>query len=163
MDAIDALVARSQDCREVRRFHQFHRNHPEVLDFLVAEIRLRLDQGFTAFSHHRLWEYARWKLEMERGPEDTFLMDDRCAPLYAHAIAILHPEFDSAAKLGRSRADAAFGTQIGTLARETPEELCVPGQWYSFAGWLSAHEAAHAVPRPSPVERNVPSLSPVRA
>ena len=49
MDAIDELVARSENHRELRAFHQFHRAHPEVLDFLVQEIRLRLD-GFDAFS-----------------------------------------------------------------------------------------------------------------
>jgi hypothetical protein len=51
IDAIDELVARSQDDRELRAFHQFHKAHPEVLDFLVHEIRLRLDR-FDAFSYH---------------------------------------------------------------------------------------------------------------
>jgi hypothetical protein len=164
MDAIDELVARSQDCKEVRRFHRFHRNHPEVLDFLVEQIRLRFNRGFTAFSYHRLWEYARWKLEMEKGPEDSFLMNDHCAPFYARAIAILHPEFDGLVELSRSKADAVLGTQIGTPAREASEELCVPGRWYSFAGWLAAHDAAHLGPTPrnQTVERNLPSLSPLR-
>ena len=73
MDAIDELVARSENHRELRAFHQFHKAHPEVLDFLVQEIRLRLD-SFDAFSYHSLWQYARWKLELEKGPGDTFLI-----------------------------------------------------------------------------------------
>jgi len=163
MDEIDELVARSQDCKEVRRFHEFHRNYPEVLDLLVEEIRLRFNRGFTTFSHHSLWEYARWKLEMEKGPGNAFLMDDRCAPFYARAIAILHPEFDGLAKFNKNKAAALLGTQIGALTRETSEELCVPGRWYSLAGWLAAHEAAHVGPTPrnQTVELNAPFLSPL--
>ena len=163
MDAIDELVARSQDCKEVRRFHEFHRNYPEMLDFLVEEIRLRFHQGFTTFSHHTLWEHARWKLEMEKGPGNAFLMDDRCAPYYARAISILHPEFDGLAKFNKSKAAALLGTQIGAATRETSEELCVPGRWYSLAGWLAAHEAAHVGPTPrnQTVELNAPFLSPL--
>ena len=164
MDAIDELVARSQDCKEVRRFHEFHRNNPEVLDFLVEEIRSRFNHGFTAFSYHSLWEYARWKLEMEKGPGNTFLMDDRCAPFYARAIAILHPEFDGLAEFSKSKADAVLGTEIGAPARKTSEELCVPGQWYSLAVWLAAHDAAHFSPTPrnQTVKPNAPFLSPLR-
>ena len=103
MDAIDELVARSRDCKELRRFHEFHRNHPEVLDFLVEEIRLRLKQGFTAFSYHRLWAHAGWKLEMEKAPGDTFLMNDQCAPFYARAIAILHPSSKNSQSLARAK------------------------------------------------------------
>jgi len=164
MDAIDELVARSQDCKEVRRFHEFHHNHPEVLDFLVEEIRSRLSHGFTAFSYHSLWEYAGWKLEMEKGPGNTFLMDHRCAPFYARAIAILHPEFDGLAEFSKSKADSVLGTEIGAPARKTSEELCVPGQWYSFAAWLAAHDAAHSSPTPrsQTFKPNAPFLSPLR-
>jgi len=162
MDAIDELVARSRDCKEVRRFHEFHRNHPEVLDFLVEEIRLRFKQGFTAFSYRRLWEYAGWKLEMEKGPGDTFLMSDQCAPFYARAIAILHPEIDGLAEFSK-KADAVLGTQIGAPTLETSEGTCVPGRWYSLADWLAAHEAAHFVPSPCnpTVEPKFQSLSPL--
>ncbi len=72
-DAIDELVARSKDCRELREFQSFHNMHPEVLDFLVQEIQLRLET-FDAFSYHSLWEYSRWKLEREKGPGDTFVL-----------------------------------------------------------------------------------------
>jgi hypothetical protein len=75
MDAISELVSRSKDHRELRAFHEFHKTHPEVLDFLVQEIQLRIDHGFTAFSYHSLWQYARWKLEMQNGP--GHILDER--------------------------------------------------------------------------------------
>src|SRR5260370_29533338 len=112
MDAIDELVARSKDHHELRAFHQFHKAHPEVLDFLVHEIRLRIDHGFTAFSYHSLWEYARWKLEMQLGPGVTFLMNDHAAPFYARGITILHPDFNGRAEFRKSRADRVFGTDV---------------------------------------------------
>src|ERR1700759_2124356 len=112
MDAIDELVMRSKDHRELRAFHQFHRDHPEVLDFLVSEIRLRIDCGHEAFSYHSLWQYARWKLEMQRRPGETFLMNDHAAPFYARAITILHPEFNGRAHFRKSKADELFGTRV---------------------------------------------------
>jgi hypothetical protein len=165
MDAIDELVARSPDCREVRGFHEFHRKHPEVLDFLVEEIRSRFNRGFTSFSYRTLWEYTRWKLEMEKGPGDSFLMNDHCAPLYACAIAILHPEFDGLAAFSKDKTDAVLRTQIGATAQETTKELWVSGQWYSLASWMAAHEAALVGKSPCnrTAERNAPSLSLLRA
>lgn len=112
VDAIDELVARSRDHHELQRFHQFHRQHPEVLDFLVSEIRLRIEQGFEAFSYHSLWEYARWKLELTGGPTNTFLMNDHAVPFYGRAIAILHPEFNGRAEVRGSVADKVFGTEL---------------------------------------------------
>jgi len=142
MGAIDEVVARSEDCQEARSFHNFHRNHPEVLDFLIEEIGVRFNRGFTAFSYHRLWQYANWKLETEKGPGNTFLMDDSYAPFYAHAIAILHPEFDALTRLGTGKAAATPETRSRALAREAPEERFVWGRWYGLAAWLKAHAAA---------------------
>ena len=110
-DAIDELVARSKDHRELRAFHQFHRQHPEVLDFLVTEIQRRIDIGFRAFRYGSLWDYARWKLEMRLGPGETYSMNDHAQPFYARAITILHPRFSGCAEFRRSRADDIFGTQ----------------------------------------------------
>jgi hypothetical protein len=115
-DAIDELVLRSKDHRELRAFHQLHRAHPEILDFLVAEIQLRIEHGFPAFSYRSLWEYCRWKLQMERGPGQTFLMNDHSAPFYARAIAILHPDFNGRAELRKSKADDIFGTEFEPLS-----------------------------------------------
>ena len=116
IDAIDELVARSKDHRELRRFHQFHRAHPEVMGFLCEEIQLRIDSGFEAFSHRSLWEYCRWQLEMERGPGDTFLMNDHAGILYSRAITILHPEFNGRAAFRTALADDIFGTRLEPMA-----------------------------------------------
>jgi hypothetical protein len=111
MDAIDELVARSKDHKELQRFHKLHQDHPELLEFLVQAIRARLAL-FDSFSYHSLWEYARWKLEMDKGPEDTFLMNDHCAPYYARAITILHPEFNGKAESRECTADELFGLEL---------------------------------------------------
>ena len=149
MHAIDELVARSKDCRELREFHSFHNMHPEVLDFLVQEIRLRLDR-FDAFSYHGLWEYARWKLEIEKGPSDTFLMNDHLAPFYARAITILHPEFNGRAEFRKSKADSILGTQIEPAPEKRPKNYARRLQWADGTaiedGWrpTTPHASLHA-------------------
>lgn len=111
-DAIDELVARSKDDKELRAFHGLHRQHPEVLDFLVLEIRARLEHGFKSFSYHNLWEYSRWKLTLAKGPGVTFLLNDHAVPFYARAIAILHPDLNGLAELRKSKADEVFGLAL---------------------------------------------------
>ena len=128
-DAIDELVARSKDHRELRAFHKFHKRHPEALDFLSREIQLRIEHGFSAFSYHSLWQYARWKLEMEKGPGDTFLMNDHAAPFYARAITILHPEFNGRAEFRKSKADEIFGTRIEPVPEKRPKHYARRLQW----------------------------------
>ena len=120
-DAIDELVARSKNHRELRAFHEFHKAHPEVLDFLVEEIQLRLDHGFKAFAFRSLWEYARWKLEMKSGPSETYLMNDHLVAFYSRAIIILHPEFNGLAELRESKVDAIFGTRLEPLTEKRPK------------------------------------------
>lgn len=127
-DAIDELVARSKNTRELRNFHAFHKQHPGVLDFLVQEIRLRLDR-FGAFSYHSLWHYTRWKLEMEKAPGDTFLMNDHAAPFYARAITILHPEFNGYAEFRKSKADEVFGVRLEPLPKKRPKNYARRLQW----------------------------------
>jgi hypothetical protein len=129
IDAIDELVARSKNHRELRAFHEFHKKHPEVLDFLVQEIQLRLDHGFEAFSYHSLWEYCRWKLELEKGPGATFQMNDHAAPFYARAITILHPEFNGRAEFRQSKPDAIFGTRIEPVPDKRPKNYARRLQW----------------------------------
>jgi len=151
IDAIDELVARSKDHRELQAFHEFHRKHPEVLDFLVEEIRLRLER-FDAFSYHSLWQYARWKLEMEKGPGDTFLMNDHAAPFYARAITILHPEFNGRAEFRQSKADAILGLRIEPVPDKRPRNYARRLQWADGtaleSGWRpTLPHAIHAVLR----------------
>lgn len=127
--AIDELVARSIDHPELRKFHDIHKSHPEVLDFLVAEIRLRIKSGLASFSYHSLWEYARWKLEMDMGPGSTFLMNDHAAPYYARAITILHPEFNGRAEFRTSTADRVFGTEVEPVPEKRPKNYARRLQW----------------------------------
>ena len=129
IDAIDELVARSKNHPELRAFHQFHKAHPEVLDFLVQEIQLRIDHGFDAFSYRSLWEYARWKLEMQRGPGETFLMNDHAEPFYARAITILHPEFNGRAEFRKAIADLAFGTEVEPAPEKRAKNYARRLQW----------------------------------
>jgi hypothetical protein len=152
IDPIDELVARSKNCRELCDFHAFHTKHPEVLDFLVQEIQLRLE-SFDAFSYHSLWEYARWKLEMENGPGDTFLMNDHAAPFYSRAITILHPEFNGRAEFRPSKADEVFGTAIGPAPKNRPKHYARRLQWKDGTplsdGWqpTTPHTINHAAQR----------------
>jgi hypothetical protein len=149
IDAIDELVARSKNHPELRAFHEFHKRRPEVLDFLVYEIQLRIEHGFPAFSYHSLWEYARWKLEMEKGPGDTFLMNDHAAPFYARAITILHPEFNGLAELRKSKADSIFGTELEPAPKRRPKNYARRLQWRDGtaieSGWRPSvpHVANH--------------------
>jgi hypothetical protein len=151
LDAIDELVARSTDHPELRRFHQLHTSHPEILDFLVGEIRLRIEHGFPAFSYHSLWEYARWKLEMEKGPGGTFLMNDHSAPFYARAITILHPEFNGRSEFRQSSADRAFGTRVEPVPENRPRNYARRLEWADGTpierGWRPT--VAHVVTLPS--------------
>ena len=108
MDPIDELVARSKNHRELRAFHEFHKKHPEVLDFLVQEIQLRIEHGFKAFSYNSLWQYCEMEAQMEKGPGDTFKMNDHAALFYGRAITILHPEFNGCAKFTNEKRERDF-------------------------------------------------------
>jgi hypothetical protein len=130
MDAIDELVARSKPHHELARFHDFHRAHPEVLEFLVSEIRLRIERGFQAFSYASLWHYCRWKLEMKTGPSTTtFLMNDHATPYYARAITILHPEFNGRAEFRGSTPDKVFGTELEPIPKKRPKGYARRLRW----------------------------------
>jgi hypothetical protein len=153
LDAIDELVARSKSHHELHAFYKFHKKHPEVLDFLVEEIQLRLDHNFRAFSFHSLWEYARWKLEMQIGPTETFLMNDHAVPFYARAITILHPEFNGRAEFRKSTADMVFGTRLEPMPEKRPKHYARRLQWADGTaiehGWRPArpHTANRAANR----------------
>lgn len=128
-DVIDELVARSKNCRELRNFHEAHRAHPELLDFLVREIQLRLDAGYTAFSYGSLWEYARWKIDMEKGPEQTFMMNDHDMPFYGRAITVLHPEFNGRVEFREAKADEVLGLRIEPVPEKRPKNYARRLQW----------------------------------
>lgn len=104
----------------------------------------RIDIGYGAFSYGSLWDYARWKLEMDLGPGETYLMNDHATPFYARAITILHPRFNGCAKFRRSRADDIFGTRR-SRSRRTSQTLrpeIAVGRWYADRGRMAAQAPA---------------------
>jgi hypothetical protein len=155
VDALEELIARSKDCPELRQLAEFHLRNPEVLDFLVQEIRLRLDSGYTAFSYKSLWQYARWQLEIERGPNHTFLMNDNLNSFYARAITILHPGFNGRAEFRVSKADEIFGTEVEPTPKNRPKNYARRLQWEDCTplerGWRPSvpHEPKPVGRRPS--------------
>ncbi|HSY37817.1 MAG TPA: hypothetical protein VK814_18825 [Acidobacteriaceae bacterium] len=152
-DAIDELIERSKDHRELRAFHELHKAHPEILDFLVSEIRLRIESGFSAFSYRSLWEYTRWKITMEKGPGATFLMNDHALPFYARAIAILYSGLNGRAELRKSKADDIFGLEFEPLPDERPKDYARRLRWADGTplekGWrpTKPHVATHPASR----------------
>jgi hypothetical protein len=142
-DAIMELAARSKDHRELRRFREFHQAHPEVLDFLVAEIRLRIERVGGAFSFHSLWDYCRWKIELEQRPTDTYKMNDHAAPFYARAIVILHPDLNGKCEFRKCRTDEILGTDIAPMTANRPGDysrrLCWADGTALEDGWRPSH------------------------
>lgn len=126
-DAIAELVARSKDCPELRVFHSFHKQHPEVLDFLVSEIQLRVDHGHEAFSFPSLWSYCRWKVELPMEPGETFKLNDHLLPFYSRAIIVLHPDFNGRCELRPSSVDEVFGLELDPVKR--PGDYARRLQW----------------------------------
>ena len=129
MKTIEEIVANSKNCSVLREFHQFHRSHPEVLDFLVEAIEARIARGFTAYSCGSLWEYARWKLDIEKGPSDTYKLNDKLEPYYARAIVILHTEYNGMQEFRKAKADDVFGTRIEPAPKKRPKHYALKLQW----------------------------------
>ena len=110
IDAIDELVERSRNEKGLQEFHAFHRAYPEVLDFLVEEIQLRIAKGMPTISYNSLWSYARGKLAPKVEASGDYKMNDHKVPFYGRSITILHPEFNGLAEFRPSLADDCFGT-----------------------------------------------------
>ncbi len=149
--AVEELCQRSGTHPELEKFRVFHRQHPEVLDFLVTEYRVLLKHKRQAFSFQSLFEYTRWKIVLRRTTA-TFKLNDHLAPWYGRIITILHPEEVNGLVCFRtSVADAVLGVQLapakqkGSYARAlqwadgTPLEL----------GWRpqNPHVVKHAAKR----------------
>jgi hypothetical protein len=164
MDAITELVRRSRTCLNLQAFHAMHQRHPELLDFLVEEIQLRIAAGFTAFSYVCLWEYARWKIDMEKGPGHTFLMNNNIRALYGRAITILHPEFNGLVEFRPSIADEIFGTAIESAPKKRPKNYSLRLQWADGTalenGWRPTvpHVVGHVSRKPDIHRKPVASV-----
>jgi hypothetical protein len=126
---VEELIAESTNCRDLRDFQQFHARHPEVLEFLLEAIKERTARGFTAYSCGNLWEYARWKLDIQKGPQDTFKLNDKLEPFYARAIVITHPEYNGMQEFRKAKADRVFGVQLEPVPKKRPKNYARRLQW----------------------------------
>jgi hypothetical protein len=120
--AVDELIAyRKQSGRigpMLRRVHRFHRHNPQVLDFLVSEMRVDRDNGWTRTSLGSLWHYARWVLTRKhRVPGESFVMSNNLFPHYGRIIVILHPDLNAFFEMAKCKADTDLGTMLEPPAK----------------------------------------------
>ena len=117
MDAIDELIEhcklRGKVSPMLRRVQRFHKANPQVLDFLVSEMRVDRENGWTRTSLGSLWHYSRWVIRRKhRAPGESFVMSNNLFPHYGRIIAILHPDLNGFFAMAKSKADADLGTMI---------------------------------------------------
>jgi hypothetical protein len=117
IDAVDELIAYRKTFGRLspmlRRVHRFHKANPQVLDFLVSEMRVDKENGWTRTSLGSLWHYARWVLARKhRAPGESFVISNNLFPHFGRIIAILHPELNGFFEMAKSKADADLGTML---------------------------------------------------
>jgi hypothetical protein len=119
-DAVDELVTYRKQFGSspmLRRVHRFHNANPQVLDFLVSEMRVDRENGWTRTSLGSLWHYSRWVLTRKnRVPGESFVMSNNLFPHYGRIIAILHPDLNGFFETAKSQADADLGTMLEPIA-----------------------------------------------
>jgi len=123
MDAVNELMRHraEQGAKSVmlKRVWRFHEAKPEVLDFLVQELREVRANGWTRTSVGSLWHHARWVLTQQlRAPGETYVMTNNYFPWYERIIVILHPEFNGFFEMAKSRADEDFGTMLEPVSSD---------------------------------------------
>ncbi len=116
MDAVDELVTYAQPNglnRTISRVHRFHKANPQVLDFLIQELRDVRASGWTRASLGSLWHHARWVLTQKYClPGESFAMSNNLFPHYGRIIVILFPEFNGFYKMVMCQADKDFSTAL---------------------------------------------------
>ena len=117
MDAFSELMryreAQGVKSAMLKRVWKFHRAKPEVLDFLIQELREVRASGWTKTSVGSLWHHARWCLTQKlRAPGETYVMANDLFPWYERIIIILRPEFNQFFQMAKSEADADLGTKL---------------------------------------------------
>jgi hypothetical protein len=107
----------------LRRAYRFHRANPEVLDFLVRELRAVRASGWERTSLGSLWHYMRWTLvKKRRAHGETFVVTQNLSAYYSRFLVILHPEFNGFFEMAKSKADTDLGTML-----EPPSKKHTPG------------------------------------
>ena len=121
VDAVDELITYRKHFGSLspmlRRVYRFHKANPQVLDFLVSEMRVDRENGWTRTSLGSLWHYARWVLTRKaRIPGESFVMSNNLFPYYGRIIAVLHPDLNGFFEMAKSQADADLGTMLEPIA-----------------------------------------------
>lgn len=117
IDAVDELIEyrkqKGELSLELKRVHRFHRANPQVLDFLVSEMREARTNGWAKVSLGSLWHYSRWVLTRKnRVPGEHFAMSNNLFPIYGRIIAILHPDLNGFFEMENITAHAALGVTL---------------------------------------------------
>ena len=127
MDAIDELIEYRKPhglSQMLHRVHRFHKTNPQVLDFLIQELREVRESGWPKTSLGSLWHHARWVLTQKyRAPGETFVMSNNLFPHYERIIIILHPEFNGFYEMAKSKADADLGTMLEQSTKLKPGHI----------------------------------------
>jgi len=161
-DAVDELIAHLRETRELSpalaRVYRFHRANPQVLDFLVSELRAERASGWDKTSLGNLWHYARWVLTRKhRAPGECFSMNSNLYPIFGRIIVILHSDFNGYFEMAKCAADADLGVKlepIGKYPRGYVRRLLWADGTAIKDGWRpSAPHEPKAVGRRKPVNR----------
>ena len=97
----------------LNRAYRFHRKNPEVLDFLVRELRAARSSEWKRTSLGSLWHYMRWTLvKKRRVVGETFVVTQNLSAYYSRFLVILHPDFNGFFGMAKSQADADLGTML---------------------------------------------------
>ena len=124
-EAFDELVElcekRGRLSAGLLRVIRFHRANPQVLDFLITELRDARASGWKRASLGSLWHHARWVLTKKRGiAGEPFVMSNNYFPWYERIIVILHPDLNGLFEMAKSRADEDLGTMLEPCPKDAP-------------------------------------------
>lgn len=158
IDAVDELITYRKQFGRIspmlRRVHRFHRANPQILDFLVSEMRVDRENGWTRTSLGSLWHYARWVLTRKhRIPGESFVMSNNLFPHYGRIIVILHPDLNGFFEMAKSAADADLGVMLESRSK-TQERRHIRRLLWAPHGEVIEHGWRPTIPHePKPVRR----------
>jgi hypothetical protein len=145
----------------LNRAHRFHRKNPEVLDFLVRELRAARSSQRKRTSLGSLWHYMRWTLVKRRWVAgETFVVTQNLSAYYSRFLVILHPEFNGFFQMAKSNADLDLGTMLESASKKQDQGYIRRLLWADGTaierGWrpTTPHEPK-SVKRRKPVTREV--------
>jgi len=75
-------------------FERFHKEHPEVYDYLVYLCRELQSRGFRHYGIGALWERMRWHFAIDQNRGEDFKLNNNYRSLYARLIVSEHPDLD---------------------------------------------------------------------